>query len=129
MNEVNSISFVLPSLPISSNLCHTPNFRERRIYLSDAARKWSSDMQYLIPRFSIGPRSFVRVDFVAFYPFYTKAGKLRRVDTSNFMFLLHNTIAAKIGIDDCYFKSGSFDSVNSEREYVSVVLSELPIDN
>jgi hypothetical protein len=125
----NTISFVLPSLPPSSNRCHTPNFRERKIYLSDEARRWQSQNGLLVPRFTIGPRSFVRVDYVAFYPLFTKAGKLRRVDTHNFGFLLFNTIAARIGIDDCYFKSGSFDSVDSEKEYVSVVLTEMPIDS
>jgi hypothetical protein len=100
------------------------DFRNRRIVLSDEARKWQSDMQFLIPRFAVVEGSFVQVDFAAYYRFYNRNGSLRKLDTSNFQFLLHNTIAKRIGIDDAYFKWGSFSSVDSEDEKVEVTLCE-----
>lgn len=120
-----SIRFTLPSLPISANRSHVIDFRRRRVILSDDARKWKSDMMLLMPRFSISEGSFLHVDFVAHYRFYHRNGKLRRVDTSNLQELLHNTIAARIGIDDCYIKSASFTSVDNQDEKIEVTISEI----
>lgn len=123
-----TISFVLPSLPISANRAHNIDFRRRRVYLSDAARRWKSDMQLLIPRFKIADTSMLQVDYVAYYPFFHANGRMRKVDTSNLQELLHNTIALRIGIDDSFIKKGSFDSRDSEDAKVRVTLTEIPED-
>lgn len=120
-----TIRFTLPTLPISANLSHSVDFRRKRVHLSDSARRWKTDMQLLIPKFDLPQGTFFRVDFTAYYKFFHGNGKLRRVDTSNFQELLHNTIAARIGIDDCHIKAGSFDSVDAENEKIEVILTEI----
>lgn len=58
----------------------------------------------------------------------TKEGKPKRNDTSNRIKALHDVLAEHIlGIDDCYFWSGSFEKVvldgaNEQSEHVRIVL-------
>lgn len=82
-------------------------------------------MQYLIPRFEISPTSLLRIEYTAYYPQWHRNGKRRRVDASNLMKLLHDTICMKIGVDDSRVSEGSFASVDSVDEKLEVTLREL----
>lgn len=95
------------------------------MFLADAPRKWKSDMQYLIPRFEISPTSLLRIDYIAHYPWHHRNGKRRRVDASNLMKLLHDTICMRIGVDDSRVSEGSFASVDAESEKLEITLREL----
>lgn len=120
-----TIRFTLPSLPTSCNRLYAINHVRREVRLSDEGRKWRSDMQYLIPRFDIAPTSLLRIEYVAYYPWHHCNGKRRRVDASNLMKLLHDTICMRIGVDDSRVSEGSFASVDSESEKLEVTLREL----
>jgi Holliday junction resolvase RusA-like endonuclease len=119
------VSFTLPSLPPSANQLHSIDHQRRRVWLADAPRKWKSDMQYLIPRFEIGPSSLLRIEYTAYYSWHHRNGKRRRVDASNLMKLLHDTICMRIGIDDTRVSEGSFASVDSASEKLEVTLREI----
>lgn len=84
-------------------------------------------MQYLIPRFDLPPASLLRIEYIAHYPWFHRNGKRRRVDASNLMKLLHDTICMRIGIDDSRVSEGSFASVDAVEEKIEVVLRELPV--
>lgn len=83
-------------------------------------------MQLLIPRFEIAAGSLLRIDYVAFYPWHHRNGNRRRVDVSNLMKLLHDTICARIGTDDSRVSEGSFASVDAVEERLEITLTELP---
>lgn len=128
---VNSISFTLPSLPGSVNLIYGPR---RTVYsnngwgLRDEWLIWSTKMMphvLLLPR-SPAKSSIIRVDRCYFYPWFTKDGQWRRVDTSNMDKLLFDTIAKKTGINDLYFKQGLMDSCDDPSGKVLVTLTEIP---
>jgi Holliday junction resolvase RusA-like endonuclease len=119
------IRFTLPSLPTSCNRLYDINHVQRRVRLSDSGRKWKSDMQFLIPRFEIAATSLLRIEYVAHYPWFHRNGKRRRVDCSNLIKLLHDTICMRIGIDDSRVSEGSFASVDSPEEKLEIVLKEL----
>jgi Holliday junction resolvase RusA-like endonuclease len=119
------IRFTLPSLPTSCNRLYDINHVQRRVRLSDSGRKWKSDMQYLIPRFEIAPTSLLRIEYVAHYPWHHRNGKRRRVDASNLMKLLHDTICMRIGIDDSRVSEGSFASVDAPEEKLEITLREI----
>ncbi len=62
-----------------------------------------------------------------------KNGKPKRNDTSNRIKILHDVLSGLIGIDDCYFWSGSFSKTGIEKaegssEYVDLVLKLRTID-
>jgi Holliday junction resolvase RusA-like endonuclease len=122
------IRFTLPSLPTSHNRLHRINHIQRRVSLSDEARRWRSQMMLLVPRFEIPESSLLRVDYVAYYKTQTANGKRRRIDCSNFMKLLLDTICARIGVDDSRVSEGSFASVDAVEERVEVTLTEILSD-
>lgn len=124
-SEVKSIHFQLPSLPPSHNRLYLIDFRRRQVYLSEAARRWKSDMQFLIPRFEIAGGSLLRIDYVTYYRWHHRNGNRRRVDCSNLMKLLHDTICLRIGVDDSRVVAGSFAAIDREEEAVDVVLTEV----
>lgn len=131
---MNTKHFTLPSLPPSINALYLIDTTGRRryasgkprvVYMSDEARKWKSDMQYLIPRFEIAEDSVMSICYVAYYPFLHRNGKHRRVDVHNLTKLLFDTVCARIGVDDSRVIKGSFEARNSQEEKLEVTLWEL----
>lgn len=120
-----SVRFVLPSLPPSANRLHNIDHRRRRVFLTDESRKWKSDMQFLVPRFEIAGTSLLRIDYTAHYPWHHHNGRRRRVDVSNLMKLLHDTICERIGVDDSRVSEGSFASVDAAEERLEITLREI----
>lgn len=130
-------TFTLPSLPPSINRLYMIDRSGRRryqsgkpqvVFMAEDARKWRSDMQYIIPRFEIPETSLLRIDYVAYYPHWQHNNKRRRVDVHNLIKLLFDTVCARIGVDDSRVSEGSFKSVDSEEEKIVIVLTELPND-
>ena len=122
---VKSIRFTLPSLPTSKNRLHKVDFVRKRIYLSDEARKWKSDMQLFVPRFTLTAGAFLLLDMSFHYPFYHANGKLRIFDAPNMQELLQDTICLKWGINDCLIKDWLGRSVDSSDEKVEVNVYEI----
>lgn len=127
---VNSVSFTLPSLPGSVNLIYGPR---RTIHsqngwgLRDEWMIWTTKMTphvLVLPR-KLARNSIVRVDRCYYYPWFTKAGEWRRVDTANMDKLLFDTIGKKTGIDDRFFKQGWMDSRDDPGGKVLVTLTEV----
>ena len=119
------IKCTLPSLPPSHNRLYVVNHIQRKVYLSDDARRWKSKMMLLVPRFDIADSSLLRIDYVAYYAWLHHNGKRRKLDASNFMKLLHDTVCAKLGVDDSRVSEGSFASVDSVGEKVDIVMTEI----
>ena len=78
-----------------------------------------------MPRFVVAPDSLVRVDLSFHYPFCYKNGRFKKVDTANLLKLTYDAISEKIGVDDSRFKSGGFESFDSEKQWVEVTLTEV----
>jgi len=131
---MNTKTFTLPSLPPSINALYLIDRTGRRrhasgkarvVYMADGPRKWKSDMQMLIPRFEIAEDSLLSIGYVAFYPLFHHNGRRRKVDPSNLMKLLHDTICTRIGVDDSRVIKGSFEARDSQEEKLEVTLWEI----
>jgi Holliday junction resolvase RusA-like endonuclease len=118
-------TFTLPSLPVSSNRLHNIDHRRRRVFVSDEARQWANRIWPLIPRFDIPETSLLRIDYVASYQWFHANGKRRRKDPSNLMKLLHDTVCARIGVDDSRVVAGSFAAVDAVEESIQITLTEI----
>lgn len=123
--EGKVIKFLLPTLPPSCNRLIQIDYVRRRVYLAEEPRRWKSDMQALVPRFEIPESSLLQIDYTAYYPWLHANGKRRRLDVSNFMKLLHDTVCGRIGVDDSRVVSGSFAAVDDVNSRVEVVLTEV----
>lgn len=129
---VNQVTFCLPELPPSTNQTHTisrpnANTNQSRIEIRPEWRRWRSSMQRHVKRLSIAPGSLVRVDLHFYYPFYTKGGQLREVDTQNLLNFAINTVAQKQEWSDKVCKSGTWSSSHdAQRPRFWVRLTEIP---
>lgn len=123
--EKKVIHFVLPSLPTSKNRLHKIDFRNKRVYLSDEARRWKSDMQPFIPRYTLGEGVFLYLGMEFYYPFHHANGKLRIFDAPNMQELLQDTICMRWGINDCFIKDWHGVSVDDANERAVITVTEL----
>lgn len=124
-NETSrSLIFALPTLPTSKNRLHKIDFRNKRVYLSDEARRWKSDMQPLIPRFELAPGCYLFLGMEFHYPFFHANGKLRVFDAPNMQELLQDTLSLRWGINDCYIKHWEGHSVDDANEKVVITITE-----
>lgn len=116
-------------LPPSANALYASVGRRRvksKVYIQfiAAARRWMMTNSKVIEEsrqltLETGARRFLHVDTVFYMMRKTiicKDGTPRRNDTSNRLKALHDVLAEIIGIDDCYFFSGSYDKVAVDDE-------------
>jgi hypothetical protein len=127
---VNRVSFTLPSLPGSVNTIYGPRrtmYSQNGWGLKDEWVIWSTKMiPYILPLpHKVAKNSIIRVDRCYYYQWFTNEGNWKIVDTANMDRLLFNIIAKKIGIDDLFFKQGYMDSLDSSKNQVEVVLTEI----
>lgn len=125
-NGGRTISFTLPSLPPSVNALYTIDYRRRRVDLTSESRRWKSSSKEYVLRFPIAPDSLLQIDFIFHYRFYTAKNTLRIFDSANLTKLAIDCICEKLEVNDCRVKSGSWASVDSEKEFVEVTLTEIP---
>lgn len=122
-----SIRFVLPGpLPPSMNDLYTPTFRGGRMTgmrMKDGARRWQQSMLLSIPRFVVTEGATLKIDMEFHFDW-----KKRRFDTQNICKILIDAVASKLGFNDKIVRHGSWASVNDEKEYVVVTLTEALID-
>lgn len=118
---VNLVRFPLPP---SANALYA-NFGKRRIktavykQFEQAARFWLLRNSRQIDEarsltLETGPRKFIHIDTVFFMlrkNIICKDGTPKRNDTSNRLKALHDVLAQILGLDDCWFFSGSYDKV------------------
>lgn len=121
-----SCRFTIPMLPPSVNSLHQIIWHQRKVELKPEVMRWKSDAKQYIPRFRpTSEVSLVCVDIVFHYRFHTNKGTLRVYDTHNAVKPLIDVIAEKQGWNDKQAKRGKWNSVNSEREFVEVVLTQV----
>jgi len=84
----------------------------------------------------IPPGHVIKVDRLYYFKphkIVTKEGKPRKIDISNRIKALDDTLSQLIGIDDSYFTTGSYGRLPIEREgleeSVDVRLTLVPIDD
>lgn len=120
-----SVTFTLPSLPVSINALYDIDYRRRRVDLKPTARQWKSANKEYVTRFEIAPTSFLRIDFIFHYPYYTAKNTLRIFDSANLTKLAIDCICERLGVNDARVKSGSWDSVDDPNGKVIVTLTEI----
>lgn len=123
--ETREVRFVIPSLPPSVNSLYEIRWRTKEVNLRPEARQWKSSSKQYVPRFVIAPESLLRIDFVFHYPYLYANGKLRVFDSANLIKLAVDCICEQLGVNDSRVKAGSWDSVDEEKEFVEVVLTEI----
>lgn len=118
--------FTLPSIPSSVNALYQINFSQRKVFMNPEARLWKTQMKMMVPRIKASEVThFFKIDRIYYYSFFTKNGKVRKLDTSNLDKLLLDTIAEKCGFDDSLVKFGDTESYNDTNERVDVVISRV----
>lgn len=122
------VRFVIPSLPPSVNSLYNVIFHLRKVELKPEARRWKSSSKAYVPRFKVADTSTLRIDFIFHYPYLYANGKLRVFDSPNLIKLAVDCICEQLGVNDSRVKCGSWDSVDEEREFVEVKLSEVRND-
>jgi len=116
------MEFTIPQLPSSMNkayqIIRLPGL-PLRVEMTPEVRRWKTEMGVFIPKLEPTSDSFLfGIEMTFFYPFFYKNGKMKKFDTQNLMKVLIDAVAEKNGIDDSYFKKGSWESVHSEEEKV-----------
>ena len=120
-----SIKFNFPSLPPSINSLYEIVWRRREVNLKPEARRWKSASKEYVPRFEIAGTSLLRIDFIAHYPFFHGNGTMRDFDSQNLLKLAIDCICEQLEIRDKRAKSGSWESVDEERQFLEVILTEV----
>lgn len=124
--ESKSIRFTLPQLPPSMNTLYQPIVRNGRMTgmrMQDGARRWQQGVMLLIPRFTVSEGATLKIDMEFHFDW-----KKRRFDCANLCKLCIDSIAAKLGFNDKIVRHGSWASVDDEKEYVVVALSEAIVE-
>lgn len=124
-----SVTFTLPSLPGSVNEIYAPGYSigssQPQWRLKSEWALWATKIKPHILLFKIAANSIVRIDRCYYYRFFYGNGHWRKADTANMDKLLFDTIAAKIGVNDLFFKCGWMDSRDSAENKVVVTLTEI----
>ena len=120
------VSFTIPSLPSSMNQIYSiirmPGI-PLRVEMKPEVRRWKTESKVYIPMLKPQSDSYLfRLDAVFFYPFHHRNGKMKKFDTQNLLKVLIDAVAEKNGIGDEYFKSGSWGSIDSEKERIECIL-------
>jgi Holliday junction resolvase RusA-like endonuclease len=116
---------VVPFLPPSVNSLYNVIYNQRRVEKKPEVREFCYRAKGYLKSFPLTDGAMVRMDLIFAYPFNHKNAKLRRKDSQNMIKILADLVAEKGGWDDCRMKSGSWESVDSEVESVTVTLIEV----
>lgn len=120
--EGRSITFVLPQIPPSINSLYQILYARRQVELKPEARRWKNDAKEHVPRFELADGATLRVDCEFNFDF-----SKRRFDSANLLKLVIDAIAEKLGINDKIVRHGSWYSLQSEREFIQVTLTEITL--
>lgn len=116
---------VVPFLPPSVNSLYDVIWNQRRVEKKSSVRSFCYRAKEHLRAFRLTDGALVRMDLVFAYPFNHKNAKLRRKDTHNMVKVIADIVAEKSGWDDSRMKSGSWESVDSEVESVTITLIEV----
>ena len=128
-DHLNRIRFVLPMLPVSVNSLYNVIFSQRRVELKPECRTWKTKAKQYIPAFKVEDESLIAIHATFAYPWRHKNQRLRKFDSPNLLKLLIDAVSEKIGVDDSRLKAGSWASIDSPNESVTVTLIEVPHDD
>lgn len=118
--EGKSITFVLPQIPPSINSLYQILYARRQVELKPEARRWKNDAKAHVPRFELGADATLRIDCEFNFDF-----NKRRFDSANLLKLVIDAIAEKLGVNDRIVRHGSWYSLQSEKEFIQVTLTEI----
>lgn len=130
------ITQIILSLPPGANHLHPTNFKTKRRYTSNEydffKRKTEEykklnrlqlqpfqDDFYQNPR----PLEIERIYYFSHSRIWTKLGRPKKIDTSNFIKALDDAIADIIGLDDSYFFKGSEVKKTTTPEHERVIVN------
>ena len=116
---------VIPFLPPSVNSLYNVIFSQRRVEKKPEVRMFCYKAKRYVKAFPLPDDSLVRMDLVFAYRFHHKNGSLKKQDSQNLIKIIADVVAEKGGWDDRRIKYGSWASVDSENESVTVTLTEV----
>lgn len=129
VQTVNSVSFCLPSMPISVNQLYEVWWQTREVKKTRDYRTWATEAKGHMPPFKLRSKtSLICVNAMFFYNFYRSNGGFRKFDTHNLMKALIDTIASRYGFDDERVKRCPIDSRHSKDEQAIVTVSEYTME-
>ena len=102
----NHMNFFIPSLPPSMNAIYQIIFQARIVQLKPEVRAWKTEVKKDIPLWrpvlGEGTDGTLWIKMVFVGDWYTKKGKVRKVDLSNLEKVVVDAICEKVGIDDSF---------------------------
>lgn len=126
--EGESLSFTLPTFPVSFNQLYKIDHVRRLVTLSDAAALWKTrTIPFVKPcRWPAELTLKLILDFQS-PNWLTKAGKMRRVDVQNLEKLVIDTMFAKWGWDDSWLVERTSRKSYGPREQIQVTLERIEV--
>jgi len=116
--------FTLPSLPPSINRLYVINHNQRRVFLSDEALLWRTQMTPFIKPCRLGFAAYKLTLLYQSPRWLTKDGSLRKVDHANLDKLCIDTLCNKWGWDDSRLTEVVRRKEYATREGIHVTLEE-----
>jgi hypothetical protein len=121
--QPETLSFVLPSFPISFNKLYDINHLSRSVRLTDQAALWKTRTIPFVKPCRWPQEWLLALTLTYESPSWlTKKGKLRRVDVQNLEKLVIDTMFAKWGTDDSRLVRIVSEKAWGEREQIRVTL-------
>jgi Holliday junction resolvase RusA-like endonuclease len=124
-DDVNQVTFMIPLIPPSVNSLFNIIYAQRRVEKKPEVRAFCYRAKEYVKAIKLSENSLVRMDAVFSYPFHHKNGRLRKFDSQNLIKVVADVVADKCGFDDSRIKHGSWASIDSASESVTVTLTEL----
>lgn len=127
--EGESLSFTLPSFPVSFNRLYTINHLQRKVMLSDEALLWRTRTVPFVKPCRWPIEWLLKLTLVYESPNWVcKNGKLRRVDHQNLEKLVVDTMFAKWGWDDSRLVETVSRKRYGPREQIQVTIERCEVN-
>jgi len=112
-------------LPPSSNSLYNIFWRFKRVELKPEVLFWKSNAKGYVPRWEIDKEQKVAMRIRFYGNWYTKAGKVKRIDATNCEKAVIDAICEKQGWDDSRIWSRCTGKVQAERERIEVKIRKV----
>lgn len=129
MLKDSQIEFQVPCMPVSSNVIYKINYAKRLVYMSKEAKTYKKMVIIHCPPWSPPDYSMFSIEGEVWANWFTKAGKLKRLDIPNLTKVTIDGVFQKLGIDDKQvITSGPWKKCQTTDE-AHVVIRVSVIDN
>lgn len=118
-----AVSCFIPLVPPSMNALLQIVWSQRKVESKPSIRLFKTQFKEYLPIWTPTPNTIYQIDFLFIQDWYYLNRKLKRQDVSNLLKCCLDAIAERYGMDDAYFRQGSWGYVHRlERQGVQVTI-------